>query len=148
MNRRKRGFRAERELVQKLWSKGFAVVRGPASGSGARKIFYPDVVAIYKGSIYVFEVKYRSSKGHTVYLEKEKVKKLKEFATRANAQTLLAIRFKGGKWYIIPLDSQSLEDVGARYKVDIQKTKSIELEEFIRSIINGRLDKYLDNSAG
>ncbi|BEP17559.1 Holliday junction resolvase Hjc [Pyrofollis japonicus] len=148
MNRRKRGFRAERELVQKLWSRGFAVIRGPASGSGARKIFYPDVVAIYKGNVYVFEVKYRSNKDHIIYLDKEKVRKLKDFAARANAQTLLAVRFKGGKWYIIPLDSQSLEDVGTRYKVNIQKLKAIELEEFIRNVVNNRLDKYINNSAG
>ncbi len=137
---RQRGFNAERELAVKLWRKGFAVVRGPASGSKTKRIIYPDLVAMYQGRIFVFEVKMRS-KIESIYIEEEKINRLQEFARRAGGQALLAVKIKGIGWKIIPLDK--LEKANQYYKVDVATLKSAQtLEEFVRLNTNIALERF------
>ncbi|HIC99009.1 MAG TPA: Holliday junction resolvase, partial [Pyrodictiaceae archaeon] len=38
-----RGFEAERDLARRLWQKGFAVIRAPASGAKTKHYVYPDL---------------------------------------------------------------------------------------------------------
>ncbi len=141
---RRRGFQAERELVKKLWNHGFAVIRAPASGSGARRIFYPDIVAIYRGKVFVIEVKYRSSNG-PIYISRDKMDKLLDFAKRANAQIFVAIKIKSRGWYLAPLmDACITTPQGC--KIEIINNNIISLEDFINKAINDSLDKYISNN--
>jgi len=141
---RRRGFQAERELVKKLWDRGFAVIRAPASGSGARRIFYPDIVAIYHGKVFIIEVKYRSS-GNPIYISRDKINKLLNFAKRANAQILIAIKIKSKGWYLAPLMSSCIA-TSQGCKIDITNNNIISLEDFINKTINDNLDKYLSSA--
>ncbi len=102
----KKGARAERELARRLWSMGIAVIRGPASGSGTRKLYYPDLVAIKNRNVAVIEVKYRS-KLSPIRLDKEKIERLVEFARRAGARLFLAVKLPG-EWRIIELNWSEL----------------------------------------
>ncbi len=111
---RARGYRAERELVIQLWRRGFAVVRAPASGSRIRRAAYPDVVAIKSGRVAVFEVKSRS-KEETVYIEREQVTKLAEFAKRAGGKAFIAVRISERGWVFVPIEN--LEPTETGYKV-------------------------------
>lgn len=111
---RARGYRAERELVVQLWRRGFAVMRAPASGSRVRKAAYPDVVAIKNGRVAVFEVKSRS-KEETIYLEREQVAKIVEFARRAGGKAYIAVRIPDRGWIFVPVEK--LEQTEAGYKV-------------------------------
>ena len=118
MGSRKRGYEAERELVRKLWRCGFAVVRGPASGAKVRKAVYPDVVAIKNRRILVFEVKKRS-KLESIYLDKEQVAKLREFARRAGGDAFIAIKISGMPWRFVSV--KQLVDTGGSYKVPLEE---------------------------
>ncbi len=138
---RRKGFQAERELVKKLWRYGFAVLRGPASGSGARTIFYPDLLAIYKGRIFVIEVKYRST-DKDIYIDKEKINKLKDFAQRAHAEILIAVKIKNKGWFVVPLEHNCMEtQKGCR--IALREHNIIPINEFINNIVNENLNKYI-----
>jgi len=116
---RGKGIRAERELAQILWDRGFACIRGPASGARLRKRFCPDLVALKNGTIFIFEIKYRKG-DRTIYLEKDKISKLKDFAKRAGGYALIAIRTKADKkWRFIRVED--LEETPESYKVTLDK---------------------------
>ncbi len=140
-DRRRRGFRAERELVKKLWKYGFAAIRGPASGAKVKKSVYPDVVAIYKGKVLVFEVKSRK-KLQSIYMKREQLDKILEFARRAGGEAFIAIRLSDLRdWRIVPTSSLSIE--GDRVKVPkdvIERAPSF--ETFISTILNKPLDSF------
>ncbi len=116
---RSRGYRAERELVNELWRLGFAVMRAPASGAKIKKADYPDIVAIKQGRVAVFEVKSRK-KIQTIYIEKEQINKLINFATRAGGIAYVAIRIPHKGWKFIK--AQELEETkGGRLKATKEK---------------------------
>jgi len=112
--KRLRGFQAERDLVKLLWRLGFAVIRAPASGSKIKKAVYPDVVAIRKGKVLVFEVKRRSELS-TIYVPKEQVEKLKMFSERAGGEAFIAIKIPGRDWVFVEL--KDLEELDDKFRI-------------------------------
>lgn len=72
---RRRGYRAERELVRKLRSYGFKAVRTPVSAPSSEPL--PDVFATKGDTILAFEIK--SPNSDRVYFPKEQIKKLFDF---------------------------------------------------------------------
>jgi Holliday junction resolvase len=102
-NRYMIGKRFELELARKLYKYGFAVIRAPASGRKARRVPYPDIVAIKHRNILVISVKYRSSLG-TVYVSHGELKKMADFAKRSDGIMIVAVKVKElGDWRVIPL---------------------------------------------
>jgi Holliday junction resolvase len=98
------GFAHERELALRLYREGFAVVRAPASGARARRLYYPDVTAIYRGRVVAFEVK-AFSKPRDVYVEEGRYRRLLDFASRAGGVAVLAVKYVGtGVWRVVPLE--------------------------------------------
>lgn len=111
-----KGSRAERELVNRLWRSGFAVMRSPASGSG-RKHPQPDVLASDGDRIVGIETK--STSGETVYISKEEVKKLKNFCNSFGCDPLIGVRFDRKGWlFVRPRDCEET-------KKSLKVTKSI-----------------------
>jgi len=125
---RGKGIRAERELAQILWERGFACIRGPASGARLKKRFCPDLVALKNGTIFIFEIKYRRV-DKAIYLEKDKILKLIDFAKRAGGYALIAIRTKSNKkWKFIRIED--LEETPESYKITLDKlNKALTLRE-------------------
>jgi Holliday junction resolvase len=106
-NRYMIGKRYELELARKLYKYGFAVIRAPASGRRAKRVPYPDIVAIKKRNILVISVKYRSSIG-TIYISEDEMRKMISFANRSDGTIIVAVKVKGlGDWRVIPLSSTS-----------------------------------------
>lgn len=136
MSSRARGFQHERDLAWRLWEHGFAVIRAPASGSRTRRLAYPDIVGIYKGKVIACEVK-TTRKPRLIYLRKDQVDKLKEFARRAGGEAYIAVKHIGsGTWVFVPIDSLE-ETTGGRYKVTKELiARGIRLEALI-SMIKG-----------
>ncbi|PUA33444.1 MAG: hypothetical protein B7O98_03215 [Zestosphaera tikiterensis] len=123
--KRAKGYRAERELVELLWRLGFAVMRAPASGAKIKKADYPDVVAILKGKVAVFEVKSRA-KLENIYIGKEQTQKLLNFARRAGGIPYIAVRLPHIGWKFIKLDVNT--EVNNTLKIDketIEKAPNI-----------------------
>jgi Holliday junction resolvase - archaeal type len=103
---KRKGSAHERNLANRLWDMGLAVLRGCSSGGGVRKRFVPDIVAMGPGFVLVLEVKYRSER-NSIRIEEEKVSKLLEFAERARGHAYIAVKFKGDDWRFIPVTSKS-----------------------------------------
>jgi len=132
---RRKGFEHERELARRLFKEGFAVLRAPASGAKVFRLIYPDVIAIYKNKVLVFEVKAYSSL-RVVYIDARRYERLMTFAERAGGETYLAFKLIGsGEWRLVPFSklektksgvyrcgigqleiAEKLEDVIARVK--------------------------------
>lgn len=138
---RRSGYRAERELAHKLWEHGFAVVRGPASGAGARHLVYPDLVAIREGRVYVFEVKYRAPGTKRVYIDSGKLNRLLEFCKRARAQLLVAVKRRGDGWLVIKVNEEMLSEAAGK-TLGLSLEEGIPLETFIREALHRPLDSY------
>jgi len=119
--------RLENELANLLWEMGYAVVRGPSSGSGAKKRYQPDLVAIKNGVVIVIEVK-KGRRGKPLYIPARQLKGLREFAKRARALVVIAVRLPGAEWRIHKLDDLSLTPRG-NAKIEAPET-GIRLEIF------------------
>jgi Holliday junction resolvase len=102
------GKRYELELARRLYKYGFAVIRSPASGRKAKRVPYPDIVAIKHRNILVISVKYRSTLG-TIYVDGSELKKMVDFARRSDGIMLIAIKVRGlGGWRVIPLTATDI----------------------------------------
>ncbi|RLG74476.1 MAG: Holliday junction resolvase [Thermoprotei archaeon] len=123
---------------------GFAAIRGPASGAKVKRGVYPDVVAIRSGLVLVFEVKYRK-KIETIYLPRNQVEKMLEFARRAGGIALIAIKISElHDWRIVPVEK--LELVGDKFRISRRVIEeSPRLDEYISSMIMRTLDEYLEH---
>ncbi len=121
---RQKGFYYERSLARKLWTKGFAVVRGPGSGGGAKEIVQPDLVAIRNGRIFVFEIKVRWKRS-VIYLDRTKVERLKEFAKRAGGMAFIAVKIiDRTDWRFIPVEMLE-ETRGGNFRVDLDSSSNV-----------------------
>lgn len=143
IKRKIRGIYAERELVVKLWKLGFAVIRGPASGSRVKKSVYPDLVIIKNKHIFVLEIKSRS-KLSNIYIDREQIEKLKEFARRAGGEALVAIKISSLRiWKAIPI-TQINEFSSSKVKIDRNVLQNAEdLISYINKRVNLSLDNYI-----
>ena len=102
------GKRYELELARKLYKYGFAVIRAPASGRKAKRVPYPDIVAIKHRNVLVISVKYRSTLG-TIYVSQDELKKMADFAKRSDGIMVVAIKVRGlGDWRAIPLTATNI----------------------------------------
>lgn len=138
------GIQHERDLALKLWEMGFAVVRGPASGARAKRLLYPDLVAIRSGWVYVFEVKTRIRE-KPIYIESEQVEKLREFAKRSGGKAYIAVKIVNvTAWKLVPIEALG-KTRGGNYKLDDEAlSKAISLKDLRAEVLGvKRLDHYI-----
>jgi len=136
MSNRVRGFSHERDLARRLWEYGFAVIRAPASGSRAKHLKYPDLVAIYQGRVLALEVK--TTRGEKpVYVRGDQVEKLVEFSKRAGATPYIAVKYIGeGEWFFIPLEKLVKLEKGS-FKIPVEAVREGLRLKALVSIIKG-----------
>jgi Holliday junction resolvase len=138
-NRYMIGKRFELELARKLYRLGFAVIRAPASGRKAKRVPYPDIVAIKHRNVLVISVKYRSSLG-TVYISKYELRKMISFANRSDGSMIVAIKIKDiGDWCVIPLSTNISYSNIEKITITVEMIRNAKkLEEWLRetSLVN------------
>ncbi|WP_233738217.1 Holliday junction resolvase Hjc [Halocatena pleomorpha] len=109
----RKGERRERELVNRLDERGFAVMRAPASGSATEREL-PDVLAGNGSAFYAIEAK--SSAGNPIYLSGEEVESLVFFAQNFGAKPRIGVRFDREDWYFFHPGDLHVTD-GGNYRV-------------------------------
>ena len=128
---KKRAAQAENELANLLWELGYAVVRGPSSGSGTRKRFQPDLIAVKDGRVLVIEVKTCDPES-TVYVPRGQVDGLREFARRAGGMVFIALKIRGHGWRLHRLeDLESTRGGGVKVRDPFSGVKPRELDEIL-----------------
>ncbi len=138
------GIQHERDLALKLWEMGFAVVRGPASGAKAKRLLYPDLVAIRSGRVYAFEVKTRIRE-EPIYIEGEQVEKLREFIKRSGGKAYIAVKIVNVTgWKLVPIEALK-ETKGSNYKIDEEAlSRAISLKDLHAEVLGAKkLDQYI-----
>jgi len=133
------GKRAEYELIKKLVRAGYAVMRAPASGAKAKKVFYPDVMAVkYKDGKYrvlIFEVKMRSRK-IPIYIAGPKIWMLRDYARRSGGEAYVAVKIQPEKrWYVFPIEQLQEQkwEKGIRYVITVGMfEKALSLSDVIK----------------
>lgn len=109
----RKGERRERELVNRLDERGFAVMRAPASGSATDREL-PDVLAGNGERFYAIEAK--SSSGNPIYLNAQEIDALVYFATSFGATPRIVIRFDKEDWAFFDPENFYRTD-GGNYRV-------------------------------
>ena len=129
---KKRGTAVEREIREKLYSKGIISFRVAGSGS-TRKIPSLDLVAVYKNKVVGIEVKYlRKSK--KLYLRKEQMEELREISKHIPVYIAVKI-FQKGVYFVefsndvngLSVDEIIVRGIPLDSFVEILKTKSLTL---------------------
>ena len=110
-SRKRRGFNAERELLDNLKDLGFWGARIPVSGVGQP---LPDVIIFHNGVLFGFEVK--STNGNKKVFYRREFDNLLDWLSGMKRENFkvgawLAVRFKGGKWrfYHVNEDSEKID---------------------------------------
>jgi Holliday junction resolvase len=127
VNQNAKGDRRERELVNLLHERGFAVMRAPASGSATEREL-PDVLAGDGEAFYAIEAK--SSSGRPIYLDGQEVENLVYFARNFGAKPRVAVRFDREDWYFFhPGDLHVTDGGNYRVKKETALAEGVDLAE-------------------
>lgn len=102
-----RGIQDERDLVRLLWRSGFAVIRSPASGASTQ-MPRPDIIAGHSGRGVQFAIEVKTTHNEILYIARESVSQLIDFAERFGCQPIVAIKFKGRRVSWLFVESQQL----------------------------------------
>lgn len=108
---KRKGTRVERELIDLLWSMGYAAVRVAGSGSSGHPS--PDILAGKDGDRYAIEVKMRSNL--PVYIEEEQIEELLKFSRIFGAIPCIAVKISRKGWRF--LHPSHLHSTGSRYRI-------------------------------
>jgi len=101
------GSNYERELEEKLWSKGWATFR--VAGSGTVGHESADIIAAKDDVVIVFEVKSSSTDSFPIDVSDDS-QQLLEIGNRANVETKIAVRVKHDTmWKVADPDTVKLE---------------------------------------
>lgn len=116
----RKGDRRERELVNKLDSRGFTVLRAPSSGSATKRDL-PDVLVNYESIYYGIEAK--SGADEPKYIDGSQVYSLYKFCSDFSAKPRIGVRFDREDWYFLHPAVLYVTD-GGNYRITKKKTKS------------------------
>tara|TARA_Y100000310_G_scaffold302635_1_gene340137 strand:- start:2765 stop:3154 length:390 start_codon:yes stop_codon:yes gene_type:complete len=124
---KKKGTRAERELLHLLWNANFATLR--TAGSGSITIPSCDLLVGKKGKVFAIECKFIKDK---IYILQDRIKELKEFSRKFGAQPLIGVKVMNKGWFFLELNKLE-KSKGGNYIVsfDLAKRKGVELKDFI-----------------
>lgn len=135
MKGRRKGLRAERDLLDKFWELGIGAIR--VAGSGVSAHPSADIVAGYRGRIAVIEVKVSSRS--VIYVPPEEVRSMSVLAETIGGDPWLAVKFtseRKGSFYMLRLDeARKLKSGYLAIDLELARSKGIPIEEFARNLM-------------
>ncbi len=128
MSRKSKGINAERNLIHKFWSEGWAALR--IAGSGSMK--YPSADVLASNKIRELAIECKTSNDKNKYLKKEEVSQLKEFSDIFGAEPWIAVKFDRHDWLFI--NPEDLKDSGNNFLVslDLAEKKGLSFGELLK----------------
>lgn len=134
MKGRKKGLKAERDLLDKFWDLGIGAVR--VAGSGVTSHPSADIVAGSKGRIAVIEVKVSSKE--VVYVPPEEVRSVRLLAEALGGDPWLAVKFTSERrgFYMLKLDeARELKSGYLAIDLELARSRGISIEEFAQKLM-------------
>lgn len=128
MNVKNKGINAERDLIHKFWSKGWAAIR--VAGSGSSRYPNPDVLA--GNRIRKLAVECKVTGEEKKYLGKDDVKQLKDFCSIFGAEPWIGIRLHEGSWHFLTLEDLEETKKGYVISSEIASRKGLLFEELVK----------------
>ncbi|MDD4353022.1 MAG: Holliday junction resolvase Hjc [Candidatus Nanoarchaeia archaeon] len=116
-----KGAAYERELMEILGLKGFAVAR--IAGSGKAKVEEPDLIAGNGKLILAIECKYSGTKYKTVCMEQ--ANDLVKFSKGFGAKAILAFRFAHCPWKFMELQEVVIKNVSVKKTDELMEIKKL-----------------------
>lgn len=125
---KRKGIKAERELLHMFWSKGYVAMRAPSSGA----IKYPCPDLLVGNTLRKLAIECKSTKAKKQYISNEQISDLKEFSRIFGAEPWIGIRFDRLEWYFLTLEDIK-ETNGSNFVVSLElaKQKGLLFEELI-----------------
>lgn len=125
----RKGYGEELDLVRKLWEKGFAAMRAPASGGATRRPL-PDVLAGNNKIYLAIEVK--TTTKDKIYIDSPQIEGLREFSEIFGAEPYLGAKFKFTKWLFLPLNNiERTRNNNYKVEKNFALENALELDEII-----------------
>ena len=115
---KRKGTRAERELLHLFWENNFACMR--SAGSGNTTMPSPDLIAGNKNNLLAIECK--STKGNSRNLQKEEIEQLITFSDLIAAKPILAMRFDNNGWFFLNA-KKTLKNKKGNYTITLNLCK-------------------------
>ncbi|MCX8147308.1 MAG: Holliday junction resolvase Hjc [Candidatus Woesearchaeota archaeon] len=135
---KRKGTKAELELLHKFWENGFIAMRAPSSGV----IKYPCPDLLVGNTIRKLAIECKSTGYRKRYVSSEQINNLKKFSQVFGAEPWVAVRFnktktskEGNKegWYFISIDDLR-ETKGNNYVITLElaQARGLLFEDIIR----------------
>ena len=125
----RKGSTMERELVELLWSAGFACIR--SAGSGKTRHPNPDILAANAKAVYAIECK--SSSKREVRIERSQIDDLVSFSSVFRADPVVAVRFNHTPWFFLAPDIlERVPSGNVKIRFEHAKENGLGFDEFFR----------------
>lgn len=124
---KKKGISAERDLVHKFWSAGWACVR--VAGSGNSSFPSPDLLAGNHFLQVALECKTMNSKYK--YFEDNEILQLLEFSKKFGAEPWLALKFTRKSWIFVKVEHLNRTNTKWTINQEIAHEKGLSFDQFI-----------------
>ncbi len=132
---KKKGTRAERELLHLFFENNWACAR--IAGSGSTPMPAPDLLAGGNGRILALECK--AGKDNR-YLTNKEIKELNEFSSCFGAEAWIGAKFDNVGWFFLKIGDLKISKGGNYFvNIDIAKKKGLKFNELIGEFKQERL---------
>jgi holliday junction resolvase Hjr len=128
MKNKSKGSNAERELLFKLYDRGFAVVR--VAGSGCSTLPTPDIIAVKNKLTIAIECK--TKKGEYLNIKESQIQELITWENMAKCKSYVAWRVSKDCWYFIDIYSLNKTNKAHSIKKKEIIEKGLIFEDFIK----------------
>lgn len=125
----RKGSAMERELIELLWSAGFACIR--SAGSGKTRHPNPDILASNSRAIYAIECKSTSKK--EIRIKAAQIDELVSFSHFFNAVPVVAARFNHAPWFFLTIEMlERLPSGNMKVTLEHAKRNAFSFDAFFR----------------
>ncbi len=132
MSRKSKGISYERELIHMFWAtKEWAAMRIAGSGS----IKYPSADILAGNALRKLAIECKSSKAEAIYIAKEDIGQLVEFAKMFGAEPWVAVRFNKTQWHFVSMENLVLTESSAVITTENIKIKGLLFDEVIGKFV-------------
>jgi len=131
MPQKQKGSNAERDIVHLFWAKKPWVAHRIA-GSGSSKYPSPDIIA--SNNLRRLAIEAKSTRKNSVYIPKEEIDALKEFAVMFGAEPWVAVRFPRQDFYFLNIEDMKETESSYCINTELAKMKGLLFDELATSL--------------